>query len=32
LEWTIESDKAAASFWIEEVYTRNLQEEFTEVE
>jgi hypothetical protein len=32
LEWTIESDTAEVSFWLEEVYTRNLQEEITEVE
>jgi len=32
LEWFIEEDKAEASFWVEDVYTRNLKEEFTEVE
>ena len=31
LEWIIEADKAEASFWVEDVYTRNLQEETTEV-
>lgn len=32
LEWNFEADKAEASFWIEEVYTKNLREEITEVE
>lgn len=32
LEWFIEEDKAEASFWVEDVYTRNLKEGFTEVE
>jgi len=31
LEWIIEADRAEASFWVEDVYTRNLQEETTEV-
>ena len=31
LEWVIEADRAEASFWVEDVYTRNLQEETTEV-
>jgi hypothetical protein len=31
LEWIIEADRAEASFWVEDVYTRNLQEEITEV-
>jgi len=31
LEWVIESDTAEVSFWIEEPYTKNLQEELTEV-
>ena len=31
LEWVIESDAAEVSFWIEEPYTKNLQEELTEV-
>ena len=29
LEWTIEADKAEVSFWIQEVYTKNLKEELT---
>lgn len=29
LQWIIEADRAEASFWIEEVYTKNLQEELT---
>jgi len=31
LEWIIEADRAEASFWVEDVYTRNLQEKTTEV-
>ena len=31
LEWIIEADRAEASFWVEDVYTRNLQEGTTEV-
>ena len=29
LEWSIESDTAKVSFWIEEIYTKNLKEEIT---
>ena len=32
LNWTIESDKAEIDFYIEEIYTRNLTEEFYETE
>ncbi len=32
LEWIIEGDRAQVSFWVEEVYTKNLEEELTEVE
>ena len=32
LKWVIEGDEAEVSFWIQETYTNNLQEELTEVE
>jgi hypothetical protein len=32
VNWIIDSDTAEVSYWIEEIYTRNLKEEFYEVE